>query len=459
MARFAEVSAPRAGPAGTGATAPRIRRSSARLVWAVCLVLVAASLILRLAYVDATPGAPLRHDAVDYDVHARSIAVGEGFSEERAHGRPTAFRPPGYPYFLAGVYRLAGVERADLERRVRAARVANAVLGAVAVGLLGLVAAQLWGPLVAVIAAALGAVYVPFITVGGAVMSEALFAVVMLAALAAALQHRRSPHRYRYAVAAGLLAGLAILTRANALILLIPLAFAVWDGRPRRSGAALGPPLALVLVALLTVAPWTVRNAVELDGFVPVSTQLGSALAGTYNDQARSDRDNPASWRHIKHVPAHADLWRAIRTIPEPDLERRLRARSLEYIAEHPLYVGEVAFWNTVRLADLSGRARSRATAATIGIERRWADRGVVCFWLFAALALAAAFTARARGAPRFLWAMPALMIASVVFLVAETPRYRTPVDPFVVLLAALAVGAVVDGAARRVGGGRPRSG
>jgi hypothetical protein len=37
-------------------------------------------------------------------------------------------------------------------------------------------------------------------------------------------------------------------------------------------------------------------------------------------------------------------------------------------------------------------------------------------------------------------WAMPILMFFSVVFLVVETPRYRTPIDPFIVLLAAAAL-------------------
>jgi len=32
------------------------------------------------------------------------------------------------------------------------------------------------------------------------------------------------------------------------------------------------------------------------------------------------------------------------------------------------------------------------------------------------------------------------LMYLSVVFLVVETPRYRTAIDPFIVLLAALAL-------------------
>jgi hypothetical protein len=35
---------------------------------------------------------------------------------------------------------------------------------------------------------------------------------------------------------------------------------------------------------------------------------------------------------------------------------------------------------------------------------------------------------------------MPLAMYLSVVFLAAETPRYRAPLDPFIVLLAAIAV-------------------
>ena len=78
-------------------------------------------------------------------------------------------------------------------------------------------------------------------------------------------------------------------------------------------------------------------------------------------------------------------------------------------------------------------------TAATITIDHYWADRGLLCFWIFAALALAGAFTAMARRAPWYVWAFPVLSFLSVVFLVVETPRYRTPIDPFLVLLATAA--------------------
>jgi 4-amino-4-deoxy-L-arabinose transferase-like glycosyltransferase len=331
-------------------------------------------------------------------------------------------------------------DRKPVKERVRVARIAQAFVGAALVALVGVIAAQLWGSIAALVALGLGAIYLPLILVGGAVMSEPLFDVFMLASLAAVLAYRRSPHRYRWALAAGVLGGLAALTRAQALILLIPLAIAVWDGRPWRSPRALAPPVVLVVAALLTITPWTIRNARELHHFVPISTQFGSALAGTYNDAARGDTQNPAAWQGIRHVPDYAYLFRRVGTTNEAVLESELRAASLHYIREHPAYVAKVGWWNTRRMLDLASRRRSRATAATITINHFWADRGILCFWIFAALALAGAFTAMARRTPWYVWAMPILMFFSVVFLVVETPRYRTPIDPFIVLLAAAAL-------------------
>lgn len=425
---------PQGGDRRPGGAEPR----RAWFAWAVAALLL-ATLVIRLLFVAATPAYELRHDAYDYDLHARSIAAGEGFAEPYP-GRPTAFRPPGYPYLLGAVYKVTGVERAPVAERLEPARVAQAVIGTLIVAMIGVLAAQLWSRRVALVAMAVGAVYLPLVLVGGSVMSEPLFTLLLLAALAVALAQRRSPHRYALAVLAGVLAGLAILTRANAGVLLLPLAFAVWNGTPRWSWRALAPVAALVAAAAVTVTPWTIRNAVVFDAFIPVSTQLGSALAGTYNDSARLDRYNPASWRSVRWVPEYAGLYRRRAGTPEPALERRLRATALRYARDHPAYVLEVGLWSTLRVLELAGRDRSRATAATISVERRWADAGVLCFWIVAALALGGAFTRAARGAPLFLWAIPVLLFASVAFLVVETPRYRTGIDPFVVVLAALAL-------------------
>jgi 4-amino-4-deoxy-L-arabinose transferase-like glycosyltransferase len=438
--RAAEAPAAPGEPADRTAPGAPAGRGRTRWLWALAAVLViAGAFAIRVAYVDATPNMKLVDDARDYDGHAVSIAEGNGYSASYAL-RPTAFRPPGFTYLLGGVYWVTGVERSAAPRRVIVARRLQIVIGTVLVAMIGLVAAQVWGPLVALVAMALSAVYIPLVTMSGTVMSEPLFAIFMLGCLSAAIAHRRSPHRWRWALLAGALAGLAILTRANAMILLLPLALVAWDRRPRWSLRALGPPVALVAVAVLVVSPWTIRNAETLHHFVPVSTQLGSALAGTYNDDARTDKEHPASWRSLRHVASYHDLVGDIAHTDEAVLEQQLRHRAERYALHHPGYVATVPFWTTVRAFELDGLDWARHTASTVSIDATWADRGVYCFWVFAVLALAGAFTRAARRAPWYVWAFPALMYLSGVFLVIETPRYRTPLDPFIVMLAALAV-------------------
>ena len=164
--------------------------------------------------------------------------------------------------------------------------------------------------------------------------------------------------------------GLAILGRANAMS-----CSRRWRSRSG-SGAGFGPPVALVVAAALTVAPWTIRNAVTLHAFVPVSTQLGSALAGTYNSEARADKVNPASWRTLKRVDDYRPIFSQIRTDPEPVLEQQLRTASLDFIKEHPGYVLTVGYWTTRRMLDLAGMDWSIHTAATISADPRLGDRG-----------------------------------------------------------------------------------
>jgi 4-amino-4-deoxy-L-arabinose transferase-like glycosyltransferase len=417
-----------------------------RAVWLLLLV----ALVLRLGYIAVTPDYRLVDDATDYDRHAASIARGDGYADVGLPGRKSAFRPPGYPYLLGAVYRVTGVQDAPVQNRIHVARVFNALLGTLVVALIGLVAAQLWDRRTALVAMALGAVYIPLIVVGGSVMSETLFAVFLLASLAAAIQHRRSPHRWRWALLTGFLGGLTVLTRANALVLLIPLAFAVWDGRPRFTLRALGPPAALLVVALLAVAPWTIRNQIVFHQFVPVSTQLGSALAGTYNDEARADKVNPASWRSLRRVEQYKYLTDQWRVISEAQLEQKLRAASIDYIRAHPGYVAKVVWWDTRRALDLAGLRWSRHTAGTISVTPGWAVAGVICFWVFGLLALGGAFTRAARRAPWWVWAMPALVYLGVVAMVFETPRYRTGIDPFIVMLAALPLAALAQRRVRR---------
>ena len=408
------------------------------------LVLVGA-LVIRIAFIAAEPVDRFDRDAADYDRHARSIVAGDGYPPAAAPDRPSAYRPPGYPVFLAGVYGLTGADGDETSARIDVARVAQALLGVLIVALTGLLAWRLWGRRVALAALMLAAVYPPLLAVGGVPGSEPLFVVLVLGALLAALWQRDSERGPWFALLAGLLAGLAALTRSNGIVIVLPLALLVWGAAPRLSWRAAAPAVALVAAAVLTVAPWTIRNAVVLDSFVPVATQTGPALAGTYNDAARDDPDNPGAWRVLRLVPDYEAIYRNKARTPEAVLDRRLRDAALDYIAEHPFYVVEVGFWNSLRMADLTGRERSHETAEAIGIDHGWADTAVIAFWIAALLAVAGLCTHRGRQVPWLVWAVPGVLFASVVFLNVETPRFRAPLEPFVLILAAVAIVAAVE--------------
>src|SRR4051812_17274429 len=214
----------------SGAAERRRRRIGLGLL--VCGLLLLA-FGARIGYVLATPDYKIIHDARDYDRHARSLATGRGYAKiGSGPDGLTAFRPPAYPYFLAGVYSIGGVERADKEQRASAGRIANAIVGTAIVGLIGLLAAQLFDRRVALAAMALAAVYLPLVLVGGALMSEPLFAALMLAALVAAIRRRGSAHPLLWCGIAGGLAGGVVLARAKGPLLPPPPAPAAGDRPP-----------------------------------------------------------------------------------------------------------------------------------------------------------------------------------------------------------------------------------
>ena len=421
--------------------ARRRGRLSGRGPALAALVLLLA-LGVRLAAVGLTPDYRPDHDDRNYDWLAVAVAVTGGYPKvAHADGpRPTAFRPPAYPHALAGVYRLTGTARAPGPERWRAGRVAQALLGTVAVALLGMIGRRLAGPRVALVAMALAAAYPPLLLVEGALVSEGLFVALVLAATLAALRHRDAPGGLGWALLAGALVGLATLTRSNAPVLLLPLGLAVWTGRPRLAPRSLAAPAALVAAAALCVLPWTVRNQVVMGELIPLATQTGPALAGTFNETARLDREDPWAWRLMRTVPEYRDVYARRRELRETEIDAITRVRVRAYVRRHPESLLGVAWWNGRRLLELEGADRSRMTAGTIGAGHAYADAARWAFWVVLALAAAGALTPAARRVPGWVWLVPVLLVAGVLWVNSETPRFRIAVDPWLLLLAALAL-------------------
>lgn len=394
--------------------------------------ILALALVFRLGMAIHMRYVPLQRDAADYDRIGRSLAEGHGFppSYVTAGGGPSAMRPPAYPLYLGAVYGATG-------QRAFAARISQAVLGTVTVLLIGLLAALLFGEAAGLAALAVAAVYPELILMDSAILSETLYVPLMLGAVVAALRHRADPGRRRWALLAGLLAGLSILTRQNGAVLLAPLALLVWltAGTSRRERAL--STASMVAVAGFVVLPWTIRNAVELDAFVPVATQSGLVLAGTYNDVSRHDPGDPAAWRPPSAVPRYAPLFRDS-GLNEAELDSELRSRAVAYAKSNPGYLPVVGWNNFLRLAHLGGAQYEEDQAGDRNVTPGQEDVGRYSFYVVAILALAGALTPIARRAPWYLWLIPALF-TSVVFTEGLI-RLRAPIDPFLVLLAACAL-------------------
>lgn len=416
----------------------------------IAAALLAVALAVRIAEVEATSYTP-RNDAGSYLTLASEIAHSGGYSTSHRPGGgaggtrgPSAYFPPAFPYLLAAADLISG-NTTRRGRAIHTARLSQAALGTVTVALVGLLAAELFGGAVALVALALAAVYPVLVELSAALVAENLMTALILAASWAALRARRSTRPYAWLAATGALTGLATLTHVNGILLLVPLAFAAWH--TRRGWRA---PALLVAVTLLTITPWIVRNAIVMHRFIAVTDEAGITLRGTYNPASAANRPVPYKWRIFYGIPGETSLVRQGSRLTEPQLSDRLQAQAFHYVGDHPLSPIAVLYHNSLRLLELEGKDAWRASAYAQSIPRGIADAGVVTFWILGALALVGAFTHRIRAAPAWVWMIPLLLWCSVALVNAETPRFREPVDPFLILSAACAL-AAAPGVVRRL--------
>jgi 4-amino-4-deoxy-L-arabinose transferase-like glycosyltransferase len=257
---------------------------------------------------------PISDPGPDAEAYA---SIARWLFEEGRYGSPTMTAAsdwsPGAPLLFAGVYFLVGTDEPD------AARAVVALLGTAMVLCTFLLGLRLAGRAAGLLAALLVATYPAYIENNAQLLSEPIAAFLLTAGLLAFLwaAERRS-------AAAWLLPGVAfgalILTRPEyQAITLVFAAFAAWRvWRDRSWRLALGSTAVLLLGAALVVAPWTIRNYVELDRLVPVSTGGQKALfVATYL---------PGDGRQ---VPTKRELMRRLLGAKDPITTDELRAQSM----------------------------------------------------------------------------------------------------------------------------------
>lgn len=372
-------------------------------------------------------------DQADYRSLAYDIIGGNGY--RAVGGGRTAFRSPGYPLFLAGVIRLGHAVPVDLTIRTIVG-IAQAVVGTVTVIVAGFLGRRLCGPVVGVVAAAVLALWPSLVVMTGVTLTETLFTCLLLIAIAVAFWSRHpGVVRMRWA---GVILGLAVLTRPAAVPVVAVIAVSVWVGRVdgRKARRVCGAFGAGFVVALL---PWMFRNILEMGAFIPTDTHGGYALC--QSNRPGAGPEDPA------------DPYCDYRAQSEVANDRRLRNRALRWMATHP---GSEAVLIVQRAGvllredgDIVGELVDPEgpdpawTASTAESVRRLAD------WFWWALLLPAAFgVAVLCRRQRTRWMAAAyLSVMALPLLVTAVPRFHQPMAP----LLALGVGVTVQAAVRFV--------
>jgi 4-amino-4-deoxy-L-arabinose transferase-like glycosyltransferase len=268
-------------------------RNGGRLGLAALVAVLLLGLGLRVT--EAWDGRAPVYDAAAYTAIAANLAEGEGFTVGADATQPSGNYSPGLPLFVAGLYELTGGEHERFARLVLALIGSLSVLFAYLLGkrLVRIqrtlkkspqrgensASAEFWPALTGTLVVA---VYPALLEYQGMLMGEPLAAALLSGGVLALLWAWEGG--WARWLLPGALFGALALVRPEYLAIAFLVALVVFAREARddwrrsllRAGIFLG---ALALV----VAPWTLRNAVALDRFVPISTGGGQVLfAGTY---------------------------------------------------------------------------------------------------------------------------------------------------------------------------------
>ncbi len=261
-----------------------------------------------------------------WDELGLKIAGGQGFWVNNPYfegGTPFySWRPPGFPFFLAGIYSVFG-------HSYLAAKIGLAVLSALSCILLFFIASDvLENEKAGTWCSAIYAVYPPSIFWTGylsPVTNEIFLALLIVLLILKWGKNKRSIHL----IAAGFFTGAAVLTRSNffvmipatAIFLLVKHRKFLWKG------------MALYLLAcLIILSPWIIRNYRIHKTFVLTSTEGGVVCYIANNEKSIYQPSGYWDPTGRQDEPVMEE----IKGLSEVDTDRYLYRAAISFIRENP---------------------------------------------------------------------------------------------------------------------------
>ncbi|GAA0400143.1 ArnT family glycosyltransferase [Paenibacillus motobuensis] len=253
----------------------------ANLKTLICIFIFATALFVRIDFVNSVEH-HIPHDSLNYDIMVRQL-LEKGVYAYKSE-EPNAQVSPGYPLFMAGSYLLADYKNHDPYPLIRYIQIGFSM---VTLWLVYLTGRRLGGEWAGIIAAAILAIYPPFVWANGAILTETLAAMLFMLYVYLQLRVFEKETALSAILAGGVL-GLLVLTRPEFLILILPAYAFFWLWRKRSAHVVKLAAVSCLGIAIV-LTPWIVRNMVTMHQFILTSTQVNPFAAGTYPNKNYDD--------------------------------------------------------------------------------------------------------------------------------------------------------------------------
>ncbi len=440
----------------------------------VVVALSAIGLVIRVVWVVFAHRGAAVGDPTEYVYYGLRLSQGEGYDSHPAIFTPwpevpTAFYAIGYPLFLAALFTLARPFGFDNDARVEefsaeaAERVysdaawiygfAHAIIGALTIYLVARIARRLLGPRVAVFAALVVAVWPNLVMLTATAHLETLYLFLVVSAVVVLLPTLELdvPIRYRRLVAGGAILGLAAQVRPL-VALIVPGLLLAYRFRPQSWRRAIGHAGLVAVTIVGVLLPWTIRNAVVMPDFVLVTTGSGDAacMSRYVGATGHFELFSPGCLNEYPDVP-----WDVAEVVKNK--ENTYRAR--QFILEHPTEEIRLWFWRGFWAFEGDHDARFaleyRSPETGDWVNPIWTDRGRsladrladTYWWGVIGLAIIGWSRLRQSASRGGVWLVYAGAFAGFVvpIMLFGDSRYKTPMHPFLAVIAAAGLARIFD--------------
>ncbi len=364
---------------------------------------------------------------------ASALAQGRGFSDAfRKPTGPTAWLAPVYPSLLAAIFRIFGQ---FTFASFLAAALLNCIFSAAATVPLFLATRRIGGLAVAALAAWLWALCPAGVMLPSEWIWDTSLSAFLLTAILWATLELDDASQYLDWIAYGILWAIALLTNPS-LGILLPF-FLLWLSlcRPNSAARSWKFPALATAIALICCAPWTIRNYIQFHRLIPLRSNLPFELWIGNNDIF-----DEHAVGGIQRITRFGEI-RLYTQLGESAFMDKKRLLAWQFIRTHPSLE-----------ARLIGR---RVTATWLGTESPWRDflsvdsllvRSIFLFntFLMLAVLLGTVFLFLHRNPYAIPLALVPLLFPLIYYATHTNLRYRHPIDPILLLLAAFAAVAVL---------------